>query len=42
MPLAIITGALLIAESILVVGRYSIGDVELFGTGKYVVYGVDP
>jgi hypothetical protein len=40
-PFAIVAGALLIAASILVVGRHSVGDIEVFNTGEYVVYGID-
>jgi hypothetical protein len=38
--LSIIAGALLIAASILVVGRYSIGHVVI-GAHSYTVFGVD-
>jgi hypothetical protein len=40
-PFSILAGALLIAVSILVVERYSIGKIEVFNTGEYVVYGID-
>jgi hypothetical protein len=39
--LCILAGAALIAVSILIVGRYSVGKVEVFNDGRYVVYGVD-
>jgi hypothetical protein len=39
-PLAIIAGALLIAASILIVGRYSVGHVAV-GSRGYTVFGVD-
>jgi len=38
--ICIIAGALLIAASILIVGRYSIGRVAL-GTESFTVFGVD-
>lgn len=39
-PIAIVAGALLIAASILIVGRYEIGDVSP-GARGFTVYGFD-
>ena len=39
-PIAIILGALLIAASVLIVGRYSVGHVAA-GSGIFTVFGVD-
>ncbi len=39
-PVSIIVGALLIAASVPVVGRYSIGRVAI-GTGMVTVFGID-
>ena len=39
-PIAIIAGALLIAASVLVVGRYEIGHLGV-GSHGFTVYGVD-
>jgi len=39
-PIAIVSGALLIAASILIVGRYSIGHVGV-GGDYFEVFGVD-
>jgi hypothetical protein len=40
LPIAIVAGALLIAASILIVGRYSIGHVGV-GRDSFEVFGVD-
>jgi hypothetical protein len=39
-PVAIVVGALLIAASILIVGRYSIGYVAV-GRGGFTILGID-
>jgi hypothetical protein len=39
-PLTIVPSALLIAASILIVGRYSVGSVVI-GAHSYTVFGVD-